>query len=141
MSLLAKFEGKKSDSLDDLRNDIIENLSGILSSRAPMIVGELSDDSQAQSSIVNFGLRNTTRFHKKFGGHFVFDEILELIKKFEPRLLDVSIEQKENAKDGNMFEFRISAVIQFEGSDDSIQFESCLDFGSNIFKVRKVNFV
>ena len=36
MSLLTRFKGKKSRDIDDLRNDIIENLSGIISSRAPI---------------------------------------------------------------------------------------------------------
>ena len=43
MSLLTRFKGKKSRDIDDLRNDIIENLSGIISSRAPIFFENLEN--------------------------------------------------------------------------------------------------
>lgn len=141
MSLLSRFNGKKSRDIDDLRNDIIENLSGILSSRAPILMERISENSVANGTILTLGLTNTTRFQKKYNGKFIFEEILELIKKYEPRLQEVELEQTDTNKDLNFFEFKIKGTIQFGDSEDNVLFDSCLDFGTNKFKVRKINFV
>ena len=122
MSLLTRFKGKKSRDIDDLRNDIIENLSGIISSRAPMI-------------------RNNTRFQKKYNGKFLFEEILELIAKFEPRLQNVTLQQTSDEQNSNILEFRIYGTIVFDGVEDNLQLDSYLDFGASVFNVRKINFV
>ncbi|MGN1392575.1 MAG: type VI secretion system baseplate subunit TssE [Succinivibrionaceae bacterium] len=141
MSLLGRLRGKQSTDLDDLCNDIIENITGILSSRAPILKTKISYKSYAYNSIVMYGIKNTMRFQKKYHGKFIFEEIIELINKFEPRLQDVQIEQNDTDDNTNLFNFKIRGVIQMGDMEDSVLFDSCLDFGSNIFRVRKINFV
>lgn len=141
MSLLQRLHGKRSEDLDDICNDIIENITGLLSSKAPIIKENIDENLLLNKSICTYGLKNSVRYKKKYHGKFVFEEIIELLKKFEPRLSDIEIEAGDNQENSNLFEFKIRAVIQNNGEDDMVLFDSCLDFGTNIFKVRKSNFV
>lgn len=141
MSLLSRFNGKKSRDIDDLRNDIIENLSGVFSSRAPIFFENISNYSELSGTIVECGMKNTTRFQKKYNGKFLFEEVMELINKYEPRLYNVTLEQTSDESNSNIFEFRIYGTIIFDGIEDNLQLDSFLDFGSNLFNVRKINFV
>lgn len=141
MSLLTRFKGKKSRDIDDLRNDIIENLSGIISSRAPIFFENLDNFDNLRGTIVECGIRNNTRFQKKYNGKFLFEEILELIAKFEPRLQNVTLQQTSDEQNSNILEFRIYGTIVFDGVEDNLQLDSYLDFGASVFNVRKINFV
>ena len=141
MSLLRRLHGKKSVDIDDLRTDIAENITGIISSFAPILKERITKDLSVKNTILTIGLRNTMRYQKKFQGNFVFEEIIELIKRFEPRLHDVEIEENPNTSNTNLFEFKIKGITQINGDEDIVLFDSYLDFGANVFRVRKSNFV
>ncbi len=141
MSLLSRLHGKKSTDLDDICNDIVENITGVLSSRAPILKAKLTSDYLADHTVMTLGLKNTMRIQRKYQGKFVFEEIIELLKKFEPRLTEVEIEHSDEQQMSNLFEFKIRGVIQINGDEDVVLFDSYLDFGTNIFRVRKSNFV
>ena len=123
MSLLTRFKGKKSRDIDDLRNENLENFDNL------------------KGTIVECGIRNNTRFQKKYNGKFLFEEILELIAKFEPRLQNVTLQQTSDEQNSNILEFRIYGTIVFDGVEDNLQLDSYLDFGASVFNVRKINFV
>ena len=141
MSFLKQLHGIKNNEFEDICNDVIENITGIISSRAPILLSDISSNSIVSTSILTLGLANTMRYQKKYHGKFVFEEIIGLLQKFEPRLKDIQIESDDDDDNSNLFHFKIKATIFVNEQEDTVLFDSCLDFGSNMFSVRKSNFV
>ena len=129
MSFLKQLHGIKNNEFEDICNDVIENITGIISSRAPILLSDISSNSIVSTSILTLGLANTMRYQKKYHG------------KFEPRLKDIQIESDDDDDNSNLFHFKIKATIFVNEQEDTVLFDSCLDFGSNMFSVRKSNFV
>lgn len=140
MSLMAKLTQSWTNDADAVRDAIIDNICDLISSRAPIWSAlELSDE--LVDTIAYVGLRNMTRAQSKSNSDVIIADIAHLIRRYEPRLIDVLIEVEEQEKLNNQLQFRISAAMLFEQGEEAIVLDSFLDIGRNTLDVRKSNFV
>ena len=140
MSLMAKLTQSWTNDADAVRDAIIDNICDLISSRAPIWSAlELSDE--LADTIAYVGLRNMTRAQSKSNSDVIIADIAHLIRRYEPRLIDVLIEVEEQEKLNNQLQFRISAAMLFEQGEEAIVLDSFLDIGRNTLDVRKSNFV
>ncbi|MDO6496736.1 type VI secretion system baseplate subunit TssE [Photobacterium sanguinicancri] len=140
MSLLAKMKGEWHNDVDSVRDAIIENLSSLLSSRAP-IWGAESLLIQSRDSIATFGMATAMRAQNRANSTVVLHEIKHLIQVFEPRLKHVDIELDEASIDTNKLKFRIEGSVTTDFGEDVVVFDSSLDFTTSSLDVRKTNLV
>lgn len=140
MSLMAKLTQSWTNDADAVRDAIIDNICDLISSRAPIWSAlELSDE--LADTIAYVGLRNMTRAQSKSNSDVIIADIAHLLRRYEPRLIDVLIEVEEQEKLNNQLQFRISAAMLFEQGEEAIVLDSFLDIGRNTLDVRKSNFV
>ncbi|MCG7587030.1 type VI secretion system baseplate subunit TssE [Photobacterium sp. OFAV2-7] len=140
MSLMAKLKGQWRGDVDDIRDAIIENLSAVLSARAPMWESpELS--SQVHESIATLGMVSSLRSQGKSSSDLILHDVKQLIVKFEPRLKDVVVELDENSVATNKLKFRIEGLISSKFGDEVVVLDSSLDFTTSSLDVRKTNLV
>ena len=140
MSLMAKLTQSWTNDADAVRDAIIDNICDLISSRAPIWSAlELSDE--LADTIAYVGLRNMTRAQSKSNSDVIIADIAHLIRRYEPRLIDVLIEVEEQEKLNNQLQFRIPAAMLFEQGEEAIVLDSFLDIGRNTLDVRKSNFV
>ncbi|MGF1728289.1 type VI secretion system baseplate subunit TssE [Photobacterium kasasachensis] len=140
MSLMAKLKGQWRGDVDDIRDAIIENLSAVLSARAPMWESpELS--SLVHESIATLGMVSSLRSQGKSSSELILHDVKQLIVKFEPRLKDVVIELDENSVATNKLKFRIEGLISSKFGDEVVVLDSSLDFTTSSLDVRKTNLV
>ncbi|MDD1783978.1 type VI secretion system baseplate subunit TssE [Enterovibrio sp. ZSDZ35] len=140
MSLTMKLRQAWRDDLDDVREDIVSHIASLISGRAPIWVGN-EDPSQLSGTIVTMGMQNIARSQSKANSDVVGEEIRQLIKTFEPRLSAVELEVNEESTSNNQLEFRITAVMHSEYGDETVVFDSFLDFSTSKLDVRKTNLV
>ncbi|MGF1715835.1 type VI secretion system baseplate subunit TssE [Photobacterium chitinilyticum] len=140
MSLMAKLKGQWRGDVDDIRDAIIENLSAVLSARAPMWQNtELSP--QVRDSIAAFGMVSSLRSQGKSSSDVILHDVKQLIVQFEPRLKEVVVELDENSVATNKLKFRIEGLISSKFSEEVVVFDSSLDFTTSSLDVRKTNLV
>ncbi|PSW05702.1 type VI secretion system baseplate subunit TssE [Photobacterium lipolyticum] len=140
MSLIAKLKGQWNDDIDDVRDAIIENLSALLSARAPVWHrGDLSP--LVHDSIAAFGMVNSLRSQGKSSGDLILHDVKTLIVQFEPRLKEVDVELDESSVATNKLTFRIEGVISSKFGEEVVVFDSSLDFTTSSLDVRKTNLV
>lgn len=140
MSLIAKLKGQWNDDIDDVRDAIIENLSALLSARAPVWHNvELSP--LAHESIAALGMVNSLRSQGKSSGDLILHDVKNLIVQFEPRLKEVDVELDESSVATNKLKFRIEGVISSKFGEEVVVFDSSLDFTTSSLDVRKTNLV
>lgn len=140
MSLMAKLTQTWREDMDAQRDAIIENVCGLISSRAPIWATEANDQA-LKETIVNIGLRNVTRSQSKSNSDVIVADIADLIARFEPRLIQVEIDVDEDSYQHNQLKFRLAAVMHSSLGDEAIVLDSFLDFGRNKLDVRKSNLV
>ncbi|CED57641.1 type VI secretion system baseplate subunit TssE [Aliivibrio wodanis] len=140
MSLMAKLTQSWSNDIDAMRDAIIDNVCDLISSRAPIWATIESSDELADT-IAHIGLRNMTRAQSKSNSDVIITDITHLIRRYEPRLIDVLIEIEEQEKSKNQLQFRISAVMLSDQGEEAIVLDSFLDLSRNTLDVRKSNFV
>ncbi|MCW8327866.1 type VI secretion system baseplate subunit TssE [Photobacterium sp. SDRW27] len=140
MSLMAKLKGQWRGDVDDVRDAIIENLSAVLSARAPMWhganLGPLTSD-----SIAVFGMVSSLRSQGKSSSDLILHDVKQLIVQFEPRLQDVVVELDESSVATNKLKFRIEGLISSKFGEEVVVFDSSLDFTTSSLDVRKTNLV
>ncbi|KXF83491.1 type VI secretion system baseplate subunit TssE [Enterovibrio coralii] len=140
MSLTMKLKEQWRDDLDDVREDITTLIASLISGRAPIWVGS-EDASNLGGTIVTMGIQNLARSQSKANSEVVGEEIRQLIKTFEPRLSAVELEVNEETTNNNQLEFRITAVMHTDYGDETVVFDSFLDFSTSKLDVRKTNLV
>lgn len=140
MSLMAKLTQSWTNDVDAVRDAIIDNICDLISSRAP-IWSALESSDELVDTIAYVGLRNMTRAQSKSNSDVIIADITHLIRRYEPRLIDVLIEVEEQEKLKNQLQFRISAAMLSEQGEEAIILDSFLDLSRNTLDVRKSNFV
>jgi len=140
MSIMAKLTQTWRPDMDALRDAIIDNVCGLISSRAPIWANGTQSQALDQT-IANIGLRNVTRSQSKSNSDVIVADIADLIARFEPRLIQVEIDVDEDSYQHNQLKFRLSAVMHSEQGDEAIVLDSFLDFSRNTLDVRKSNLV
>ena len=140
MSLLAKLKGQWSDDIDCLRDAIIDNLSELLSARAPVWHNE-HRSALADNSISAFGMASQQLSQGKSSADNILLDVKSLIIRFEPRLKEVNVELDEESADSNKLKFRIEGVINSQFGEELVVFDSSLDFTTSSLDVRKTNLV
>lgn len=140
MSLMAKLSQRWNDDSDSIRDAIIDNVCGLISSRAPIWTENLDID-YLQGSIAFLGVRNLSRTQSKTNSDVILEDINQLIDLYEPRLSHVTVEIFEDEKHANHLHIQISAIMFSELGEESVIFDSFLDLSSSRLVVRKSNFV
>ncbi|WP_299017729.1 type VI secretion system baseplate subunit TssE [uncultured Photobacterium sp.] len=140
MSLMSKLKGQWGGDIDSVRDAIIENLSGLLSSKAPIWQGSILPP-QSQGSIAGYGMVNLVRGQGRASSDLVILDVKQLIRTFEPRLKDVQVELDEESISTNKLKFRIEGVITSQFGEEVVVFDSSLDFTTSSLDVRKTNLV
>ncbi|KMV31106.1 type VI secretion system baseplate subunit TssE [Photobacterium swingsii] len=140
MSLLTKMKGEWRNDVDSVRDAIIDNLSSLLSSRAPIWETQWIP-TESQESIATFGMANAMRAQNRSNSTVVLHEIKHLIEVFEPRLKHLDIELDEASIDTNKLKFRIEGTVTTDFGEDIVVFDSSLDFTTSSLDVRKTNLV
>ncbi|PKF79727.1 type VI secretion system baseplate subunit TssE [Vibrio sp. vnigr-6D03] len=138
MSLMSKLTQSWSDDIDSVRDAIIDNVCGLISSRAPLWSNSVSI---SEGTIVELGMHNIARAQSKSNTDEIVAEVENLIRYYEPRLTQVEIEVQEGKVGDNQLSFRLSAVVHSDLGDEAIVLDSFLDLSSNKLDVRKSNFV
>lgn len=140
MSLLAKLKGQWTADVDCMRDAIIENLSALLSARAPVWQNtELSP--LLEQAISAFGMNNQQLSQGKSSAERILHDVKNLIVRFEPRLKEVVVELDEGAAELNKLKFRIEGIVSSKFSEELVVFDSSLDFTTSSLDVRKTNLV
>ncbi|WP_394211972.1 type VI secretion system baseplate subunit TssE [Enterovibrio calviensis] len=140
MSLTMKLKQQWRGDLDDVRDAIIAHISSLISGRAPIWTGN-ENDNALSGTIATLGMQNISRSQSKANSEVVGEEIRQLIKAFEPRLSAVDLEVNEETTGNNQLEFRITAVLHTDQGDETVVFDSFLDFSTSKLDVRKTNLV
>jgi len=140
MSLLSKIKGKWRGDIDDVRDAIIENLSAILSARAP-VWNDIELGVQTHSSIANFGMLSSSYGQGQASSDLILNDVKSLIVQFEPRLKGVAVELDESSMVTNKLKFRIEGLICNQFGEEVVIFDSNLDFTNNSLDIRKTNLV
>ncbi|AOW83537.1 MULTISPECIES: type VI secretion system baseplate subunit TssE [Vibrio] len=140
MSLMAKLTQSWQGDSDAMRDAIIDNICGLISSRAPLW-HEYTESETLRKTIAHLGVRNVTRSQSKANSDVILADISELIRAYEPRLSQVSVELNERSLRLNHLQFRISAMMHSDLGEESVVFDSFLDLSSNKLDVRKSNLV
>ncbi|MEZ9524570.1 type VI secretion protein [Enterovibrio norvegicus] len=140
MSLTMKLKQQWRGDLDDARDAIIAHISSLISGRAPIWTGD-NDANSLKGTIATLGMQNISRSQSKANSEVVGEEIRQLIKTFEPRLSAVDLEVNEDTTANNQLEFRITAIMHTDQGDETVVFDSFLDFSTSTLDVRKTNLV
>ncbi|MGF1767667.1 type VI secretion system baseplate subunit TssE [Enterovibrio makurazakiensis] len=140
MSLTMKLKQQWRGDLDDARDAIIAHISSLISGRAPIWTGN-NDASSLNGTVATLGMQNISRSQSKANSEVVGEEIRQLIKAFEPRLSAVDLEVNEDTTGNNQLEFRITAIMHTDQGDETVVFDSFLDFSTSKLDVRKTNLV
>ncbi|MBE8166787.1 MAG: type VI secretion system baseplate subunit TssE [Shewanella sp.] len=143
MSIMAKLtQTWVNDDTDSIRDAIIDNVCSLISSRSPLWRDYSDSETEMlQGSIVHLGIRHFTPSQSKANVDVILADINELIRLYEPRLTQVSLEITNNSSSFNHLQFRISAVMHSASGAETTTFDSVLNFSSNKLDVRKSNFV
>lgn len=139
MSLLAKLKNQWDGNSDSVRDAVIENISSLLSARAPIWQDELNGE--ISDSVASFGMVNSLRSQGKASGDLVLHDVRHLINTFEPRLKDVLVELDERSVTTNKLKFRIEGTMTSQFGEEVVVFDSSLDFTTSSLDVRKTNLV
>ncbi|CZF78275.1 Gene 25-like lysozyme [Grimontia celer] len=139
MSLTMKIRQQWHNDLDDTRDAIVSHVASLISSRAPIWKESLKPT--LQGTVAALGMQNIARSQSKANSEVVGEEIRQLIKTFEPRLSGVELEVNEESTRKNQLEFRITAVMHTDQGDETVVFDSFLDFSTSKLDVRKTNLV
>ncbi|MPY26919.1 type VI secretion system baseplate subunit TssE [Shewanella psychropiezotolerans] len=140
MSLITKLGQCWSDNLDNIHDDIIDNLCGLISARAPIwLKSEQSD--RLSGTIVNMGMTCVSRWQNQSNSDGIVTEMTALIQRYEPRLSQVEIEIQETLTNENRLRFRIFAVMHSAIAEEEVVLDSFLDFNINRLIVRRANLV
>ncbi|WP_087024146.1 type VI secretion protein [Thaumasiovibrio subtropicus] len=140
MSLIRKLNENWHGDGDDVREAIVDNISSLISSRAPIWTQDIGA-MQLGNTIAVLGMQNTARSQSKVNSDVVLQEVKALILKYENRLTDVQLEANEESVHNNQLEFRISAVMHSDFGSEVIVVDSFLDFSTSKLDVRKTNLV
>ncbi|MCL1078175.1 type VI secretion system baseplate subunit TssE [Parashewanella spongiae] len=131
-----------NDDTDSIRDAIIDNVCALISSRAPLWRDYSDTEVETiQGSIVHLGIRHFTPSQSKANVEVILADISELIRLYEPRLTQVSLELTNKSSTFNHLQFRISAIMHSAAGSETTIFDSVLNFSSNKLDVRKSNFV
>ena len=140
MSLLSKIKGQWRGDIDDVRDAIIENLTALLSARAP-VWHDVELGEQTQGSIANFGMVSSLYNQGQGSSELILHDVKNLIVEFEKRLTNVVVELDESSVATNKLKFRIEGLISSKFGEELVVFDSSLDFSTNSLDVRKTNLV
>ncbi|MGB0894727.1 MAG: type VI secretion system baseplate subunit TssE [Parashewanella sp.] len=143
MSIMSKLTKKwVNDDIDAIRDAIIDNVCSLISSRAPLW-REYSEAEieNLKGTIVHLGIRHFTPSQSKANVEIILADISELIRLYEPRLSQVSLELTNKVSGFNHLQFRIIATMHSSFGTETTTFDSVLNFSSNQLDVRKSNFV
>ncbi|WP_019613333.1 type VI secretion system baseplate subunit TssE [Psychromonas ossibalaenae] len=140
MSLLAKLKEQWNGDIDSVRDAIIDNLSALLSARAP-VWQNMQLSPLADNSISAFGMANQQLSQGKSSADRILLDVKNLIIRFEPRLKEVLVELDESTADSNKLKFRIEGIISSKFGEELVVFDSSLDFTTSSLDVRKTNIV
>jgi len=140
MSLLAKLKQQWNGDIDHVRDAIVENLSALLSARAP-VWQDTELGPLAQQAISSFGMTNQQLSQGKSSADRILHDVRNLIMRFEPRLKEVVVELDESAGISNKLNFSIEGIISSQFGEELVFFDSSLDFTTSSLDVRKINLV
>lgn len=141
MSLIAKLNGQWEGDFDHLRDAIVDNISAMLMSRAP-VLGEAELGPLALASIAGFGVINHQQSQGKESADKILADIRGLIMRFEPRLTGVIVELDDVSDEvSNKLKFRIEGAIESKFGSEVVAFDSSIDFTTNNLDVRKTSLV
>ncbi|ENM3768352.1 type VI secretion system baseplate subunit TssE [Vibrio cholerae] len=140
MSFMAKLTQSWQENGDATRDAIIDNICGLISSRAPLW-HQYNESETLFGTIVHLGVRNLTRSQSKANSDVILTDIRALIRACEPRLSHVSVELNERSSCLNHVQFCISAIMHSDLGEESVVLDLFLDLSSNKLDVRKSNLV
>ncbi|WJW81005.1 type VI secretion system baseplate subunit TssE [Moellerella wisconsensis] len=126
--------GKKSTAQDEIRNEIIENISHLINAKAP-IWSEKNLSPILSRSIVNYGINNPARSQGKYNGGVIIKEIEQLLEYFEPRFSWVQVALAEDAYKEKLLRFIIKAGLKGHNDRHFITLDSQLDFSASQMEV------
>ena len=109
MSLIAKLTQKWQPEYS-VREAIIENISHLLTSRAPIWQIHTGEPINLPN-ILCFGMQNLATTRSKSNSEAILGQIQTLIANYEPRVHDVEIELIADTQQINKLSFRITAII------------------------------
>jgi type VI secretion system protein ImpF len=124
------------ESIVFLRDSIRRNLEWLFNSRRSPVAG-IEDCAIARHSVLNYGLLDVGSLSllSNSDQRKLLDNIMTLIKDFEPRLTNVNILLQEEDILNKRFRFHIEAHMQMKPMPEEIAFTTVLDLATGEYEV------
>lgn len=126
-------------SIEDLIAAVRTDLEDLLNTRQPIVDLDLDYD-ELGDSILNYGVPDPSRFalETPVGRRRLASCLVTIIRVFEPRLTNVSVESLANQRDDKFRElrFRVTGRLAIEAAPQVV-FESTLHVPSGQYKVKE----
>ena len=130
--------------INDVRASVCRDLRGLLNTRR-RLVGASDEYPELEDSLVNYGLPDLQSYEVRDdrGHQSLCRMIQETIERFEPRLQDVRVTQKDldrktmgRQAEVRVLSFQIEAVLVVEPMQEPVVFTTMLDVSRSEFDVK-----